>query len=118
MFMKFGGIGLGLMLLLLGLAMRRARLIIFSSDIPLDEKKLYVLPVAIMVVISIEAIVEDIISTTGKGTYVGLAYFSSLILCELHGRRLYEQYIIDKPSNDVDVKNQEVVILEQSSIAT
>jgi O-antigen ligase len=117
MFVQFGGVGVGLMFLLLGLAMRRARQVVFSPDIPLEEKKVYVLPVAIMVVISIEAIVEDIISTTGKGTYVGLAYFSSLILCELHGRRLYEQYVVAKPHSDVEAKNQEAVTSEESSIA-
>ena len=117
MFLKFGGVGVGLMLLLLGLAMRRARLIIFSSDVPLDEKKLYVLPVAIMVVISIEAIIEDIISASGKGTIIGLSYFSSLILCEMHGRRLYEQYVVAKPESDVQAKSQVAVISEESSIA-
>jgi len=97
--------------------MRRARLIIFSSDVPLDEKKLYVLPVAIMVVISIEAIIEDIISASGKGTIIGLSYFSSLILCEMHGRRLYEQYVVAKPESDVQAKSQVAVISEESSIA-
>jgi O-antigen ligase len=118
MFVQVGGVGVGLLFLLLGLAMRRARQVVFSPDIPLEEKKVYVLPVAIMVVIAIEAIVEDIISATGKGTFVGLAYFSSLILCELHGRRLYEQYVTAKPKNDVDLKNQESLTSEKSSIAT
>jgi hypothetical protein len=64
------------------------------------------------------AMVEDIISASGKGTFVGMIYFSALILCELHGRRLYEQYVIATPKNDVALKKQEAVRSEQSSIAT
>jgi hypothetical protein len=61
--------------------------------------------------------VEDLISAAGKGTFIGLAYFSSLILCELHGRRLYEQYVIAKPHSDVEAKNMEAVTSEERSIA-
>ena len=92
------------MLLLLGLAMRRAKQIMFSPDVPQDEKKVYVLPVTIMVFISIVAVIEDIISASGKGTFIGLMYFSSLILCELHGRRLFEQAMTNSGQVCVAIK--------------
>ena len=93
MLMQFGGIGLALMLILLVIAMRTSKRVLLSRDVPIEEIKIYVLPAAMMFIIALAAMVEDIISSTGKGTFVGLMYFSSLMICELHGKRLLDEYV-------------------------
>ena len=56
-----------------------------------------------MAIIAIQALVEDIISASGKGTLTGLIYFSVLIICEMHGRRLHEEYEVAKPEGSLPV---------------
>jgi O-antigen ligase len=118
MFFYFGGVGLGLMLLLLGISIRRAWRVIKSRKIPIEEKKIYIFPATVMVVIAVEALVEDIISATGKGTFVGLMYFCSLIICETHGRRLQEQYEVAEATKGKSIRTEARAVLPDKTLVT
>jgi hypothetical protein len=92
MAVRFGAIGLLILSALIFMALRRARQVIFSKAIPAYEKQAYVLPLALVVLSCVECMFEDVLSASGKGTLIGFLFFPSLIICELYGTRLLEQF--------------------------
>ena len=97
MMSRFGFIGLVLLLVPVFIALRRARNVLLAPDIPAYDKRAYVLPVATIVVVCITAFFEDTLGSNGKGTVSAFLLFPALLICEVHGRRLLEQYG-EKPS--------------------
>ncbi len=92
MAVRFGAIGLIILSTLIFIALRRARQVIFNKAIPADQKQAYVLPLALVVLSCVVCMFEDVLSGSGKGTAIGFLFFPSLIICELYGTRLLEQY--------------------------
>jgi len=92
MAVRFGGIGLVLLLTLIFISLLRARAVLLSNTIPLEEKQAYVLPVALLVLCCIDCMFEDVLSGSGKGTLIGFLFFPSLIICAVYGARLLEKF--------------------------
>jgi O-antigen ligase len=89
---KFGVVGLVLFLSLIFHALRRAALVLWSKSVPIEEKKIFVLAPAIVVMICIVMLAEEVIGGRGKGTMYGTIFFANLIICAVQGTRLLNQY--------------------------
>jgi O-antigen ligase len=92
MLMRVGGVALVLYLSLIIMAFSRARQVLLSKVIPFAEKRLYILPAAMIPVISVMCFVEDRIPGSGKGTTEQVFLYVSLIICQVYGTRLLNEY--------------------------
>ena len=67
---------------------RMAWKVIFSRLVDIEEKRVYILPVAIMLVVVLEGLFEDTMGSTGKGTVHGLIFGMGIPVVYLYGKRL------------------------------
>jgi O-antigen ligase len=90
--LKFGVIGLVLFLAMLFSAMIRARQVLFSNKIPDVEKRIYILPAAMLPVISFTMFFEDVVPGSGKGTVMSILLYASIFICHVYGAKLVNLY--------------------------
>jgi hypothetical protein len=74
--------------------------VIRSRFVPQEEKKVYVLQFALLAGICLMGVFEDLISSSGRGTIVGLLFFPAAIICEVHGFMLLNKYAVSKLVNN------------------
>jgi len=88
---RFGVPGLLIVLGILYVSFRTAWQVIFSTAVSVEDKKYYILPVALLAVIALEGLFEDHIGSTGKGSLHGVLFASSAYLIVVYGRRLLSE---------------------------
>jgi hypothetical protein len=89
---RFGAIGLIMLMTLIGIALNTGRRVISSRSIPAEDKQIYAYPLALVVLICCASVFEDAIGSTGRGTVTAFLLYPALIFCTLHGRRLLSTY--------------------------
>jgi hypothetical protein len=89
---KFGVIGLVLFLSLIYHALRPAWTVLFSRSVPIEEKRVYVLAPALVILMCIANLAEEGIGSRGRGTVYTTIFYANLIFCALQGSRLLTQY--------------------------
>ncbi|MCP4090126.1 MAG: hypothetical protein GY746_10065 [Gammaproteobacteria bacterium] len=89
---RFGIVALVLYLMLIFKSLGRARNVLLSEFVPAEDKQVYVLPVAILLVICITGLTEDIVPENGKGNLATFMAFPLLVLCEAMGAKLLRKY--------------------------
>jgi hypothetical protein len=90
--LRFGLVGLTLFLAILVSAMIRARQVLFSKKIPDTEKRIYILPAALIPVITFTMFFEDAVPGSGKGTVMGLLLYAAIVICHVYGSKLINLY--------------------------
>jgi O-antigen ligase len=93
MAIKFGVVGLVLLLALMAKPMLRAKKVVFSDAVPFKERTIFVLPVALSVMISFQIFFEDNLSAAGRGTVLGAIFFSILFVLDKMGKKYEAEYI-------------------------
>ncbi len=91
-FMRFGGVGFGLFISLLGFAAYRSKQVLSSPNIPAEEKSIIILPATLLLSISFTLIFEDSVPGTGKGSLESFLLFASMFICQVYGTRLLNTY--------------------------
>jgi O-antigen ligase len=89
---KFGVIGLVLFLSLIYHALRPAWMVLFSKSVPIEEKRVYILAPALVVLMCIVMLAEEAVGGRGRGTVLGTMLYANLIICAVQGSRLLRQY--------------------------
>jgi hypothetical protein len=110
-FMRFGGVGFGLFISLLGFAFYRAKQVLSSPKIPAEEKSIIILPATLLLTLCFTLIFEDSVPGTGKGTLESFILFSSMFICQVYGTRLLNTY------DRADSKYSEIPTLHSMRIA-
>jgi hypothetical protein len=110
-FMRFGGVGFGLFISLLGFAFYRAKQVLSSPKIPAEEKSIIILPATLLLTVCFTLIFEDSVPGTGKGTLESFILFSSMFICQVYGTRLLNTY------DRADSKYSEIPTLHSMRIA-
>ncbi|MDP6616584.1 MAG: O-antigen ligase family protein [Gammaproteobacteria bacterium] len=87
---RWGLVGLGLQLTIYTLAFRQAWKVIFSARVAMEDKRIYILPVTWLMLVALEALFEDTMSSTGRGTLHGVIYAVSPIILYVYGARLLD----------------------------
>jgi O-antigen ligase len=90
---KFGAVGLILLLALIAKPMLRAKKVVYSDAVPFEEKAIFVLPAALSVLIAVEIFFEDNLSSAGRGTVLGTIFFSLLFVLDKMGKKYEAEYI-------------------------
>lgn len=90
--LRFGYVGMGLFILLIVLAMKRGYEVMMSKSIPMHEKRIYILPVVLLPAISFQAIFEDYIPGSGKGTVMSIVFYGSMVISQVYGTVLLNKY--------------------------
>ena len=90
--LRFGYVGLGLFIALIVFAMKRGYEVLRSKKVPAHEKSVYILPVAMLPAITFQAIFEDYIPGSGKGTVMSIVFYASLVISQVYGTRLLNEY--------------------------
>ena len=90
--LRFGLVGLGLFLAIIVSALIRARQVLFSKLIPAAEKRIYILPAALIAVIVFTCFFEDRIPGNGKGEIEQFLLYASIAICQFYGSRLINVY--------------------------
>jgi O-antigen ligase len=90
---RFGVPGLLIVLGILYVSFRTAWQVIFSAAVSVEDKKYYILPVALLAVIALEGLFEDHIGSTGKGSLHGVLFGSSAYLIVVYGRQLLSEAV-------------------------
>jgi hypothetical protein len=93
MAVKFGIVGLVLLISLMAKPMLRARKVVFSDKVPLEERAVFSLPAALSVLIAFEILFEDSLSSEGKGTVQGIIFFSAIFLLNKIGKKLEQEHM-------------------------
>jgi O-antigen ligase len=90
--LRFGYVGLALFVALIVFAMKRGYEVLMSKRVPAHEKRIYILPVAMLPAISFQAIFEDYIPGSGKGTVMSIVFYASMLISQVYGTRLLNEY--------------------------
>ena len=90
--LRFGLVGLALFMALVISALAQARRVLFSELIPKEEKKIVILPTALIATICSMMLFEDFVPGTGKGTVLGFLLYASIFICQIYGARLINEY--------------------------
>jgi len=90
--LRFGFVGLALFMAMLVSAARRAKSVLASKLIPEAEKRNYILPAALIAVLSFVCMFEDKVPGAGKGTTEGFFLYASIFICQVYGARLINIY--------------------------
>ncbi|MEE4185767.1 MAG: O-antigen ligase family protein [Gammaproteobacteria bacterium] len=85
---RFGMVGLILNLMIIVLPLLRAWRVVFSPNVALQDKQVYVLPAALLLVVVLEGLFEDTMGSTGKGTLHGLIFALAIPVVYLFGGQL------------------------------
>ena len=85
---RFGFVGLGLLLLMFFTAFWYAARVIFSPRVSPEDKQVYILPVALLMLVALQGLFEDIIGSTGRGTLHGVAFAAGFIILRVWGEKL------------------------------
>ncbi len=85
---RWGLPGLFLHMLLFVLPALTAWRVIFNNRVPMEEKRVYILPVALLLVVALEGLFEDTMGSTGKGTVHNLVYALGIPVVYLYGNKL------------------------------
>ena len=93
---KFGVVGLLLLLALMYKPMLRAKTLVFSDKMPYEDKSVFVLVAAMSVTMSFILFFEDALSSTGRGTINGAIFFTSLFILDKMGKKYEAQYLDEK----------------------
>jgi hypothetical protein len=72
--------------------MKRGYEVLMSKRVPAHEKRIYILPVAMLPAISFQAIFEDYIPGSGKGTVMSIVFYASMLISQVYGTRLLNEY--------------------------
>jgi len=116
--MRFGLVGLTLYLAILVSAMIRARQVLFSKKIPDAEKRIYILPAALMPVITFTMFFEDAVPGSGKGTVMQFLLYAAIVICHTYGSKLVNLYE-HKDSKSKPIQTVEgLKVVAQSSVNT
>ncbi len=91
--LRFGYVGMGLFIMLIALAMKRAYDVLTNDSVPVEEKRIYILPVVLLPAVSFEAIFEDYVPGSGKGTVMSMAFYGSMVISHVYGTRLLNEYV-------------------------
>jgi len=90
--LRLGLVGLTLFLAILVSAMIRARQVLVSKKIPDAEKRIYILPAALMPVITFTMLFEDAVPGSGKGPVAGFLLYAAIVICHVYGSKLINLY--------------------------
>lgn len=88
---RWGMVGLALQLTIYYLAFRQAWNVIFSTRVSNEDKRIYILPVTWLMLVALEAIFEDTMSSTGRGTVHGVVYAVAPIILYIYGAKLLDK---------------------------
>jgi len=110
--LRLGFVGLTLFLAILVWAMIRARQVLFSKKIPDAEKRIYILPAALMPVITFILFFEDLVPGSGKGPVVGFLLYAAIVICHIYGSKLINLY------ERQDGKSRPIKTVEGLKVAT
>jgi len=91
MAVRWGIVGLILQLALFWFPARVAWRVIFRSKVSEADKRVYILPVSLVMIIMLMGLFEDTIGSTGRGTVHGLVYAMGIPLVYLWGKRLLKE---------------------------
>jgi len=105
-FMRFGLVGLFIFLSMLILPMRRAYQVLRAKEVPREEKRLYVLPAALIPAIMFTLMFEDKVPGPGKGTVSQLLLYISAFICQIYGTRLLNEHVRTKET-DIEIRTIE-----------
>jgi O-antigen ligase len=72
------------------LAFRTAWLVVFNKYVPDKEKRAYIMPCAMLTLVTAEGLFEDPMGSTGKGSLHGVMFAISAFLMVVYGRRLLQ----------------------------
>jgi O-antigen ligase len=100
---RFGFVGVGIFCSLILMSLRRAKTVLLSKFVPEEQKHIYVLPVAMLIILCITCLTEDTVPGNGKGNTPTLMMFMLMYLCEFVGRKLLHQY----PDRELE-ENEEI----------
>ncbi|MGI9315873.1 MAG: hypothetical protein ACR2QW_00960, partial [bacterium] len=95
MLVKFGAVGLLLLIALMAKPMLRARRLVFSERVPIEEKAVFVFPASLSLLLAFTSFFEDTISSYGRGTLTGALLFSTLIILDNVGKKLEAKYLLN-----------------------
>jgi O-antigen ligase len=95
---RFGVVGLVINLLVFGLPLLRAWRVVFSPKVRIEDKKLYVLPAALLLVVALEGFFEDTMGSTGRGTLHGVILALAVPIVYLYGGKLLAE-AEERPAN-------------------
>jgi O-antigen ligase len=93
MLVKFGFVGLAILLTLIIRPFNRARKLIFSDLLPREEKVVFLLPFTLAALLIIMVFFEDAVSAQGRGTVQGMLLFTLLFLLNKMGIKHEEKYL-------------------------
>ena len=91
MAVRWGVVGLILQVALFWFPARVAWKVIFGSKVSDEDKRVYILPVALVMIIMLMGLFEDTIGSTGRGTVHGMVYAMGIPLVYLWGKRLLKR---------------------------
>ena len=96
MAVRWGFVGLILQLALFWFPARIAWQVIFRSNVSDEDKRVYILPVALVMIIMLMGLFEDTIGSTGRGTVHGMVYAMGIPLVYLWGKQLLKKDEIEQ----------------------
>lgn len=88
---RFGVVGLIINLALFVLPLLRAWAVVFSPKVSKEDKKIYVLPAALLLVVALEGFFEDTMGSTGRGTLHGIIFALGVPVVYLYGGKLLRE---------------------------
>ena len=89
---RWGLVGLVLQLALFYFPAVVAWKVIFGRTVPLADKRVYILPVSLLMIVMLQGLFEDTMGSTGRGTVHGMIYAIGIPIVYLHGLRLLRQH--------------------------
>jgi O-antigen ligase len=95
---RWGFVGLSIFLTIMFLSFRQAWKVIFSPDVSDEDKKVYVLPVAMLLLVALQGIFEDTMGSTGRGSAHGLVFGAAPMLMYIYGGKLLARAQTNKES--------------------
>jgi O-antigen ligase len=88
---RYGFIGLFIFLALLLMPIICAWKVVFSKVVSEADKKVYIMPAALLGIVILEGLFEDNVGSTGRGTLHGIALGFAVPLVLVYGRRLLNE---------------------------
>jgi O-antigen ligase len=85
---RWGFVGASIFLAIFYFSFRQAWRVIFSPIVSIEDKRVYVLPVAMLILVALQGIFEDTMGSTGRGSAHGIIYGSVPILLYVYGGKL------------------------------
>jgi hypothetical protein len=115
---RFGFVATGIFCGLIFMSLRRAKTVLLSKFVPEEQKRIYVLPVAMLLILCITCLTEDTVPGNGKGNTPTLMMFMLMYLCEFVGRKLLHQYPDCELEENDEIYQQSTASPEANSSGT